>query len=97
MKIKSSHPQLEVDQEFIEICQQILGENKSFEEWDELESDDMFQSQKYCGGYDATEQAFTFSYFERSGKEWWFQVPYEDIASICNGELKYFDLREAEK
>ena len=95
MKIESSHRQLEVDQEFMEICQHILGENKSFEEWDEIESDDMFQSQKYCGGYDATEQVFTFSYFESSGKEWWFQVSYEDIASVCNRGLKYLDLREA--
>ena len=60
MKIQSA-PQLEVDEELKNICRQILNENKSHKEWDEIESDDMFQSPKYCGGYDAAEQEFTFS------------------------------------
>ena len=56
-----------VDQEFLTICEEILKEGHSLEEWREIESDDMFQYPHYEGGFDATEDAFCFSYHDSSG------------------------------
>lgn len=38
------------------------------EAWADRESDDMFQSQHFCGGFDADEAAFLFSYFPRRSR-----------------------------
>jgi len=56
--------QIPIDDEFLTLCEQILKEGLSLEEWREIESDDMFQSPHYEGGFDATEDAFCFSYFD---------------------------------
>lgn len=89
-----SHPQLEIDDEFISICRQIKSEGKSNEEWSAIESSDMFQSAQYCGGYEGIEEEFCFSYFGKSGKEWWFQLSLLDIESVIDGKLRYLDLNE---
>jgi len=93
MKIVS-HNQLEVDDEFIKICKLIEIDRKTDDEWSKIESSDMFQSEKYCGGYESIEQEFCFSYFAPEGREWWFQVSIEDVHKIVAGELRYLDLHE---
>ena len=94
MKIVTDRPQLEIDGELVEICREIFAEGKTDDEWSEIESCDMFQSSHYCGGYDGVEQEFSFSYFEISEKEWWFQLPLADVKKVIEGELKYIDLSE---
>ncbi|MBN1906327.1 MAG: hypothetical protein JW927_14645 [Deltaproteobacteria bacterium] len=86
--------QLKVDDELLSICNKIHAEGKSDEEWAEIESCDMFQSPKYCGGYDATEQGFWFSYYDQNKKEWWFEITTESLNKIIKGELQYLDLYE---
>jgi hypothetical protein len=50
--------ELSVSPEFRTLCREIAGENRSEEEWAEIESDDVFQSENYAGGFDAMEEAF---------------------------------------
>jgi hypothetical protein len=84
---------MEIDQEFISICQKILDEQKSKEEWAEIESDDMFQTGSFEGGYDATEEAFCFSYYNENQDEFWFQLTLDEITEIVNGTKTQLDVR----
>lgn len=84
-----------VDDEFKSICQTILNERKCVAEWAEIESDDMFQTQKYEGGFDADEGEFCFS-LHGSGQEFWFQVSLEQVRKITQGEVTTLDIRPAE-
>ncbi len=70
-----------VDEIFKEICNLILFEKKSLKEWAEIESDDMFQNEKYVGGFDANEMEFCFSMYE-NGIEYWFQVSLKEVEDI---------------
>lgn len=45
----------------------------------------MFQSNTFEGGFDATENAFTFSFFT-GGKEYWFQLTLEEVSKIPAGQ-----------
>lgn len=86
----------EVDVLFIEICKQIVAENKSLEEWYEVRSDDMFQNEKYCGGFESMENEFTFSLFDENGCEYWFQLSLEEIKNIVYGNLSTVNIRPAD-
>jgi hypothetical protein len=77
------------------ICKEILGENKTLEEWSEVESSDMYQDSMYCGGFDSTEEEFTFSLY-KDGKEFWFQFPLEDVIKIYDGKITIVKVREAD-
>ena len=81
------------DDELIDLCRAILATGRTIEEWRERESDDEFQSSHYVGGYDATEDAFCFSYYDDGGEEWWFQLPLEDSESLATGDRPTLDLR----
>ncbi|MCA9117824.1 MAG: hypothetical protein KDA79_22290 [Planctomycetaceae bacterium] len=83
------------DDPFRDICQQILDQNKTPDEWSEIESDDMFQHGPYCGGFDATEGEFCFSLYREDG-EFWFQVSLEQVRQIVGGRLKYVTIRPSE-
>ena len=72
--------------EFKEICSKIVSENLSEAEWSAIESDDMFQSNTFEGGFDATENAFTFSFFINE-KEYWVQLTLEEISKIDAGQV----------
>lgn len=83
------------NEDFEEIVNKILTENKTLEEWAEIESDDMFQEGDYVGGFDGTEMEFCFSVFENEN-EYWFQLPLDDIVKLSNGILIEVELREAD-
>ncbi len=76
-----------INSDFLEICRKILSSNRSKEDWALIESDDMFQLEQYEGGFDASEEAFCFSYYTDSGQEYWFQISLEDVERILNGEI----------
>ncbi len=82
---------ISVDIEFKEICLIIIRENKSELEWSKVESDDMFQSKSYTGGFDATEMAFCFSYYDKKRNEYWFQLTLNEIKEICSGKKTSFE------
>jgi len=88
--------QIPIDDEFLTLCEQILKEGLSLEEWREIESDDMFQSPHYEGGFDATEDAFCFSYFDpEGGGELWFQLTLSEITEAVAGKLRSIEARKA--
>lgn len=83
----------DVNDEFRDICKSILSENKLDADWVLIESDDMFQSEHFCGGYDSTEHAFCFSYYDDSGKEYWFQISLKEIPNIVNNLISNINIR----
>ncbi|HEV8262860.1 MAG TPA: hypothetical protein VGQ19_19155 [Burkholderiales bacterium] len=86
---------LTIDDHFREIAQSILAEGRSDEEWSEIESDDMFQSGPYVGGYEATEAAFTFSYYDDDQKEYWFQLTLDEMKDVAEGKRTTIEARPA--
>src|SRR5215831_11613422 len=87
---------LGVTVEFISICHRIAGQGMTDAEWAAMESCDMFQSDSFCGGYDADEAAFCFSNYDGDGREFWFQVSLIEVADILNGRKTDLDLRSPE-
>lgn len=86
-----------VTKEFRELCLEIAAEKRSDEEWAAIESDDMFQSQSFVGGFDATEMAFCFSYFDPAGSEYWFQLTRAQVVEVAAGEKTTIEARLADK
>ena len=82
-----------VDDELKRICKNIVSEKLSLFQWREIESDDMFQTDKYCGGFDTTENAFCFSYFHSENQEFWFQITIDEVQKILSGEMIEIDAR----
>jgi hypothetical protein len=87
---------IKVEEEFLKICRKILKMQLNLEEWSMCESDDAFQSEHFEGGFDATEKAFCFSYYEPDGKEFWFQLTLEEIDKLLKGKIKVLEARESE-
>lgn len=81
--------------DFIMICDSILKENKTLNEWSLIESDDMFQQGNYIGGFDSTEMEFCFSVFEEQ-KEYWFQLSLEEINKVSKGDISEVEVRIAD-
>jgi len=77
----------EVDDDFIAICRSIVAEGFDEDQWAERESDDWFQVADYCGGFDADERAFCFSYEPAQGAEVWFQLSLAEVDRVLSGEL----------
>lgn len=86
---------LKIDSEFISICQQILKENLELNEWSLIESSDQFRTENYCGGFDGTENEFTFSYYDINRNEFWFQLPLSDIKEVEKGTITEIEMRKA--
>lgn len=81
------------DNELVALCQTILATGRTLEEWRQRESDDEFQSAHYVGGYDATEDAFCFSYYESDAEEWWFQLSLDELRSLTAGASRPIEAR----
>ena len=65
--------------------------------WAERESSDMFQSDHFSGGFDATEGEFLFSYFPDEGGEFWFGISLADVQrAIDSREVPDLKMRVAE-
>lgn len=78
---------IHVTKELRAICDEIQAENKTDDKWALIESDDMFQSESFEGGYEAGDRAFWFSYYAPDSSEWWFKLTLQDVHRICVGEL----------
>lgn len=48
----------------------------------------MFHTNHYCGGYDATEHAFCFNYYDISENEFWVQISLENAKEIAENKMK---------
>jgi predicted PP-loop superfamily ATPase len=78
--------EIHIDEQLLSICSDILKENLSVEEWAEIESDDMFQTENYEGGFDGTEKEFVFSFYDDN--EYWFQMTLQQVKEVSSGQLK---------
>ena len=87
---------LVVDKEFFGICKEILNRKLTLAEWSEIESNDEFQTENYCGGFDETENEFCFSYYDEERTEYWFQKSLLEIQKINSGKIIEFEIRLAE-
>ena len=87
---------LQVNQELLEICVQIVAAKLTPEEWAAAESSEMFQSLSFCGGYDADEEAFCFSYYDGNRKEYWFQLTLGEVEEISTAKLATINLQAPE-
>lgn len=88
---------LKIDIELKSIFEQIMNENKTEDQWSEIESSGMFQTKNYCGGFDALENEFCFSYYDYNQKEFWFQISLQKIYSCLNNEIESIKIRPANK
>lgn len=77
------HMLIPLNTELKSICKQIVEENKTLDEWAEIESDDLIRSTSFDGGFDATEKEFVFSYY--GDTEYLFQLSLEQVQHINNG------------
>ena len=88
---------LKINAELLNIFKDVRSKGKSLNEWKEIESCDMFQTQSFCGGFDATENQFTFSYFANDSTEFWFQFSLSELDHFLNGKLTEVELRQADQ
>ena len=77
--------EIPLTKEFESICGEIKSKSYSIDQWAEIESDDMFQAGDFCGGFDADEKEFCFSFHHQSGTEYWFQFDLSVAVNIANG------------
>ena len=84
---------IKIDEQFKKICKRIITRNFNINQWAEIESSDEFQTKNYCGGFDATEMEFCFSYYENK-QEYWFQLSLNDIKRIINNRIEFIYPRE---
>lgn len=88
---------LPVTDEFRDVCSEIVSQAKTDKAWVAIESDDMFQSKNYVGGFDATEMAFCFSYYDPEGIEYWFQLTSSEVSEVPAGKKNSIEARPADK
>ena len=82
--------------ELLEIFNDILNRKLTLTQWSEIESCDEFQTDNFCGGFDATEMEFCFSYYDKNKTEYWFQKSMNEIKEIISGKVTEFEIRLAE-
>ncbi|WP_158850993.1 hypothetical protein [Algibacter sp. L1A34] len=87
---------LVVSEELLAIFKSISKRNLTLTEWREIESDDEFQTANYCGGFDATEDEFCFSFYDINKAQYWFQKSLKEIEEINSGKISEFQIRLAE-
>lgn len=86
---------MKADDDLRGICREFVAQGRNLNEWDSVESDDMFQRGAFVGGYEGSEQAFTFSYYDAAKKEWWLSFALPVAEKIARGEGYWLDLYEA--
>lgn len=92
LKKKQTKLKLNVTDELRALCEGIMNENRTEDEWAEIEADDMFRSPSFSGEFDATINAFTFSYHDESGKESWLELSLEEVLEIAEGRQTWVEV-----
>jgi hypothetical protein len=85
---------IKLDDKFRSICQEIIETNKTEEEWAEIEASDMFQDERYCGGFDASSNTFVFGYYADDGKQFSFLLNLKEISEVLSGRMTKVDAIE---
>jgi hypothetical protein len=76
---------MKVDEELTGICREIMSEGKTEAEWAEVEASDWFQTDKYCGGFDADDREFGFTVMLPDG-QFCFGFPLNTAKEIAEGK-----------
>lgn len=87
--IKNPRP-LDVDEELVEIAKEIVDQDWSIQDWAAHESGDWFQTENYCGGFEADDEntgEFAFAKFPGTPEEFWFLFPYSSAKGIAEGTI----------
>ena len=71
-----------------------MKENRNADQWSEIESSDMYQTEYFSGGFDGTENAFCFSFYDKNHEEYRFQVTLGEIRKIIGGQITYIVARK---
>ncbi len=85
------HP---IDHDLMTICREIVTENLSEEQWAEIESCDMFQRGGYCGGFDADDVFFNFSYYDEHKIRWCFSLTLDEVNAIHGGTKNVIEIEK---
>lgn len=88
--------EIQVNDELKSICKDILDENKSAEQWKESGVGELYQTDSFCGGYEAATGLFSFSLY-RGEKEFWFDLQLSAVSDIVNGNKKTIECKEVEQ
>ncbi len=83
---------LTIDSQLKTICSEIQKQNWTINQWSDHESCDWFQTPNYCGGFDATEEEFCFSFYDKNQKEYWFQFALESVEQIIDGQVNELEM-----
>jgi len=75
-----------IDDELRGICREIQQDNRTAKAWAEIEACDWFQTEHYCGGFDATDMQFTFT-FTSARTDYCFGITLEEAVSIADGRI----------
>lgn len=76
---------LPVNDDLRGICEEIVREGRTEEEWYEVAAGDWFQTDTVHGGYESPEDGFTFSYYPPDGGELWFQLSLAEVVEVMAG------------
>ncbi|OUR70159.1 hypothetical protein A9Q73_00655 [Bermanella sp. 47_1433_sub80_T6] len=78
--------EIPISEELESICFQIMVKNLTAHQWADIESSNMFQNDVICGGFNAAENMFCFSYFSENDIEYWFHLTLFDAIQIAKGK-----------
>jgi len=87
--------EVQVNEELKGICRDIIGENKSAEQWKQSGSGELYQTDNYCGGYEASKGLFSFSLY-KDDKEYWFDLNLSEVSEIAEGNKKSIQCEEVD-
>lgn len=85
---------IKLSSEFKKICNEIVKENLNESEWKKLWSGDYFQTEHFCGGFDALENAFVFGYYADDGKQYSFLITLSEITDVLSDKITEIDAVE---
>ena len=80
-----------LNDEFKTICHEIVAEHKTEEDWKKLWCSDYFQTEHFCGGFDALENAFVFGYYADDGEQYSFLIKLNEIQDVLDGRITEID------
>ncbi len=87
---------IRIDDTILRFCRDIVSRGLDEDTWADREACDTFLTDRYCGGFDASEMAFCFGVYDRVGEEiCCFKFRLDQIPSILNKQitvLETFDI-----
>jgi hypothetical protein len=74
-----------LDDEFRAICREIITEYDRKGDASLVESDDLYQTSCYCGGWQPEDRRFWFSFYAPDGGDYIFSFSLEDARMVASG------------